>query len=107
MGKPDLMNAVHQELAGLLGIAGEPLLARTRHWSRGLPQYTIGHVARRDVIASAHRRVPGLYLAGNYLGGVSVANCLDQARITAGVISGEARSQPSDTTLAVLRPPGS
>lgn len=101
LGKRDLVSAVHEELAGLLGISGKPLFARTRHWPRGLPQYTIGHVARREVIASAHHRVPGLYLTGNYLGGVSVANCLDQARLTAGLVSDEMHSQPSDTTAAM------
>ena len=102
MGQAELVNAVHGELAGLIGITGEPLVARTRHWPRGLPQYTIGHVARREVIASTHRRVPGLYLTGNYLSGVSVASCLDQARLTAGLIGGQARSQLSDATPFAL-----
>ena len=102
MGEAELVNAVHGELAGLIGITGEPLVTRIRHWPRGLPQYTIGHVARREVIASVHHRVPGLYLTGNYLGGVSVANCLDQARLTADLIGGRTRPQLSDATPFAL-----
>lgn len=79
----DLVALVHAELADLLGITGDPVVARVRHWPRGLPHYTLGHAARRAVIDSASARVPGLYLTGNYLSGVSVTGCLERARETA------------------------
>ncbi len=78
----DLSNLIEQELAGLLGIKGIPVVARIQHWPRGLPHYTIGHQARRDTIESAHLRLPGLYLTGNYLAGVSLVNCLEAAHNT-------------------------
>ncbi len=76
----ELARAVHRELAQTLSIAGEPAVARVRHWPLGLPQYDLGHVARRAVIEQAHLRLPGLFLTGNYLDGVSVTNCLERAR---------------------------
>ena len=35
------------------------------------------------IIETAHQRVPGLFLTGNFLKGVSIINCLDSAKDTA------------------------
>jgi protoporphyrinogen/coproporphyrinogen III oxidase len=76
----DLAGLVHEELAGVLGISGAPVLSRVRHWPRGIPQYNQGHLELRNTIESASERMPGLILTGNYLQGVSIANCLVSAR---------------------------
>jgi oxygen-dependent protoporphyrinogen oxidase len=76
----DMVGLVHEELSGMLGIKGPPVLSRVRHWARGLPQYNLGHPDRRRVMESADERMPGLILTGNYLRGVSIANCLASAR---------------------------
>ena len=75
----ELIKMARQEFADLLGAKGEPVLARVRHWPRGLPQYRIGH---RDLLAAlngAFGRRPGLFLTGNYFAGVSVATCVAHA----------------------------
>ena len=76
----EIVGLVHNELSDVLGIKGLPVLSRVRHWSRGLPQYDLGHLDRREVIESANGRLPGLILTGNYLQGVSITNCLVSAR---------------------------
>ncbi len=76
----ELVAQVKNELADLLGISGEPVVARTRQWPRGLPHYTIGHDNRRKIIETSGERIRGLYLTGNYLDGVSIANCLVTAQ---------------------------
>ena len=82
----DLIDLVKTELADLLGITGEPVLARTRRWVRGLPQYEIGHSARLEVLKSTNLRIPGLFMTGNYLQGVSIANCMEAAAKTASQV---------------------
>ena len=79
----DMAHLVHEELSGVLGIKGAPVVSRVRHWARGLPQYNLGHPERRNALESANDRVPGLILTGNYLHGVSIANCLASARAAA------------------------
>jgi protoporphyrinogen/coproporphyrinogen III oxidase len=79
----ELAALVHAELAEILGIHGSPVVTRTRSWPCGLPHYTLGHTERRSAIETATTRVPGLYVTGNFLGGVSVPGCLEQARETA------------------------
>lgn len=79
----DLIMTVTSELSGLLGIKGPPVFCRTHHWPRGLPHYTLGHQKRQAILRSTHQRVPGLFLTGNFLQGVSVSNCLETASVTA------------------------
>lgn len=79
----DMIALAHEELSGVLGIKGQPVLSRVRHWARGLPQYHLGHPDRRKVLESTDERIPGLILTGNYLQGVSIANCLASARAAA------------------------
>lgn len=74
-----LMAETHRELAGLLDIRGAPHVQKTRRWALGLPQYTLGHTKRVRAFTSLPDRVPGLYVTGNFLSGVSIANCMGQA----------------------------
>lgn len=79
----ELLPLVERELKDLLGIKGVPVMARAHHWSIGLPHYTLGHSARRAVLETTPERIPGLYLTGNYLSGVSLTSCLEQAKSVA------------------------
>lgn len=82
MDEKTLINEIHSELTDLLDIRGDPILHRTRRWALGLPQYELGHPARVKVLDHTDSRVPGLFVTGNYLHGVSVANCLSTAATT-------------------------
>jgi oxygen-dependent protoporphyrinogen oxidase len=84
----DLLALARREFADLVGARGEPVLARLRHWPRGLPQYAAGHAERvQDLTALSHRE-PGLFLTGNYFRGPSVATCLELAGETAVQLDG-------------------
>ena len=78
--KSDLIAQAHRELASILQIKGEPVLAHCRQWARSLPQYELGHVDKVKTLSDLSTRQPGLFLTGNYLTGVSIANCIGQAR---------------------------
>ena len=86
MNADELTGEVHSELSRLLQIRREPVMSRCRQWVRSLPQYEPGHVERAAILQTLHERCPGLFLAGNYLSGVSVGNCIAQARRTAGQV---------------------
>lgn len=75
-----LVDLTRQEFGDLIGAKGDPVVARVRHWALGIPQYRLGHGARITRLAEATRRVPGLFLIGNYFRGPSVAMCLANAR---------------------------
>jgi oxygen-dependent protoporphyrinogen oxidase len=63
----------------------EPV-ALYRH-RRAIPQYTIGHRARTEELRNQLKRSPGLFVAGNYLDGVSVPACLEQGDATAHAVA--------------------
>jgi oxygen-dependent protoporphyrinogen oxidase len=86
MPEDQLIARVHRELADTLSITGAPEVVRTRRWPLGLPQYTLGHDRRRTVLETTDMRTPGLFVTGNFLGGVSVANCLATALTTGGKV---------------------
>ncbi len=78
-----LVDLAREEFRDLLGARGEPVVARVRHWPQGLPQYGIGHGKAVATLEQLGDRVPGLFVTGNYLHGVSVPDCLGVARETA------------------------
>ncbi|HJM50119.1 MAG TPA: protoporphyrinogen oxidase [Alphaproteobacteria bacterium] len=84
----DLVALARREFGDLVGARGEPVLARVRHWPRGLPQYAAGHVERVRDLAALPQRLPGLFLTGNYFRGPSVAACLELADETAARLDG-------------------
>jgi oxygen-dependent protoporphyrinogen oxidase len=85
---PDLVAAAREEFRDLLGARGEPVVARTQHWPRGLPQYRPGHEDRVSRLIGLENRRPGLHLTGNYFQGPGVAACLAQASQTAARVAG-------------------
>jgi|SRR5580692_113365 oxygen-dependent protoporphyrinogen oxidase len=71
-----LAQTVEAENAKILGITGAPIDRAVWKYPRALPQYTIGHAQRVQAIAAALNEFPGLYLAGNYLSGRSIGDCV-------------------------------
>lgn len=104
--REELLRATEREFAELLGAKGSPVVARLRVWPRGLPQYPIGHQTRVTTLKGLPDRVRGLAVTGNYLNGVSVAACLEQAAETADQIhasllqADKTPSRPDQSTSA-------
>jgi protoporphyrinogen/coproporphyrinogen III oxidase len=49
-------------------------------YDRAIPQYTLGHHNRVCRIEAELQAIPGLFLAGNYLHGVSLNDCVQESR---------------------------
>ncbi|HEY6322340.1 MAG TPA: protoporphyrinogen oxidase [Thermoanaerobaculia bacterium] len=81
--------AVQEDLGRALGVRGEPLARAVRRWPRAIPQYERRHGRFVALQSELERELPGLHLAGNYLHGISVPDCVRNAtalaeRIAAG-----------------------
>jgi oxygen-dependent protoporphyrinogen oxidase len=70
-----LIARTHAELVALLGVRGQPVIARVARWPLAIPQYVAGHSERVDALAQLERRLPGLHLLANYRGGIGVEAC--------------------------------
>jgi oxygen-dependent protoporphyrinogen oxidase len=75
----ELVGAVHNDLSKVLGVGGEPRRLPITRYERAIPQYTIGHAARVARIESELGNHGGLWIAGNYLRGVALGDCIKQA----------------------------
>ena len=98
----DLARAAREELAALLGLRAEPVLARVHRWERGYPQYDVGHLA--TVAAAEALAPPGLLLAGSAYHGVGLPDCVRSgraaARAAAGRLAGLDARPPAGAALA-------
>jgi protoporphyrinogen/coproporphyrinogen III oxidase len=68
---------VETENASILGIKGQPLERVVWEDPRALPQYNVGHARRVAEIRNIVRTIPNLGIAGNFLGGRSIGDCVD------------------------------
>ena len=85
----DLVRLVREDLRLTMRIEAEPIEARVAKWHHAIPQYTLGHSGRLAAIEALRAETPGLHLAGASYRGVSVNDCLRNARSVAEAVLGE------------------
>jgi oxygen-dependent protoporphyrinogen oxidase len=72
----EIVRAVMDELRPILGIIGEPERAWVFRWRQAMPQYIVGHGERVVRIQQRLQRWRQLALAGNYLTGIGIPDCI-------------------------------
>jgi oxygen-dependent protoporphyrinogen oxidase len=87
MDNSTLLEIVLPELRALLGVRGEPVLARWRRWSRAIPQYNVGYQRFKDACSAAEASAPGLFIGGNVRDGISLSACVESGRRLAAAVS--------------------
>jgi len=75
-----LIDLAMADLRDMLKIHGDPEFVRVIRHAKGLPQYHLGHQQRLATIDAQLRLLPGLYMSGNYLDGVSVRDRIAQGK---------------------------
>jgi oxygen-dependent protoporphyrinogen oxidase len=91
----EIIAAARAEAADTLAITADPAVALVTRWRNAMPQYELGHRARTDAIETAARAIPGLHVAGNYLRGVGIPDCVREARAVAARLA--ARYSPASS----------
>jgi oxygen-dependent protoporphyrinogen oxidase len=86
-----LIATVVAELRDILGLSkdAEPLFARVFRWHGGMPQYTLGHLDRVELIEQRAASIPGIALAGGSYRGVGVPNCIESGEGAVTKVLGE------------------
>ena len=75
-GPGDVLVSLAETLRDLLQITGKPTLVDVCPYPAAIPQYHLGHVEKIERLRAEAATVPGLHLAGNYLEGVSINDCI-------------------------------
>jgi oxygen-dependent protoporphyrinogen oxidase len=60
----EMVGTVEREMAGILGLRGQPVMSRVFRWPAGTPQLEVGHIERMAVVEGEVAAIPGLYLTG-------------------------------------------
>ncbi|HEX7359917.1 MAG TPA: protoporphyrinogen oxidase [Bryobacteraceae bacterium] len=84
--REELIRLVRADFKQILGIEAEPLFATVYSWPTSMPQYVVGHEARRKRITRLVEAELGLSLAGNAFGGVGIPDCIHLAQQVADTI---------------------
>ena len=79
MTDEECARVVEAENAHILGISGEPVARLVSRDSPVLPQYNVGHSRQVAEIYRILSTLPNLFLAGNFLRGRSIGDCVDVA----------------------------
>jgi len=75
----DLVRAAHCDLQKIFKMRQEPRLIDCHRRPASLPQYCLGHPQKVAQIESGLQQMPGLFLCGNYLAGISPSEVIAQA----------------------------
>lgn len=89
----ELAATTHAELKTVLGLKCDPRVVGVTRYQESIPQYNLGHAGRVNRIEKGIAEIKGLGLIGNYLHGVSVADCVSEADRRARDVAG--RSIPA------------
>lgn len=83
-----LVDLVQKELSYLVGLKGTPDFARIFRWKEAIPQYNVGHLRMMDELEACLERYQGLFIRCNWVGGVSLNDCVANSRALAKRIAG-------------------
>ncbi len=87
LSNEELLALVREDFDRLLGITADPVLSTIHRWPNSMPQYVVGHEARRKRIMARVSDFHGLLLTGNAYDGVGVPDCVRLAKDTADKIA--------------------
>jgi oxygen-dependent protoporphyrinogen oxidase len=76
-----IASVVYEDARRALGARIPPEILRTTRYAAAIPQYEAGHRARLEAVAAAESANPGLRFLGNYRGGISVGDVVENAAI--------------------------
>ena len=79
----EIARTVEAEMAGVLGITGAPSDRVVWKHAQAFPQYNVGHAQTVVEIRKSAEALQGVHLAGNYLEGRSLGDCVESGWRTA------------------------
>jgi oxygen-dependent protoporphyrinogen oxidase len=75
-GNDDLSKKVLTEFNEIMHISASPVFQAHRFWQKAIPQYTLGYIEHERYFDSIEAKFPGLFISGNFRGGISVGDCV-------------------------------
>ncbi len=84
----ELVELALADMRELLGVSGTPVFQNVVRIIRAIPQYNVGYGEVKDTIDHLEAESPGVFIAGNYRDGISVADCIKSGVGACGKVFG-------------------
>jgi protoporphyrinogen/coproporphyrinogen III oxidase len=75
----EVQKTVIDEFQQIMGIKEDPVLIRSKMWKKAIPQYNLGYIEHEKYFEKFEAEQKGIFLAGNYRGGISFSDCIKNA----------------------------
>ncbi len=89
MEEAKLFDIVFSDLKDIMQLNDKPDVVVIQPWPKAIPQYNIGHQQILDEVEKFEKTNPGVFLSGNFRGGISVGDCIKQSKVMADRIVSE------------------
>jgi len=72
----EIVRITVEDLGRILGVKGKPTYQHCMVYPKAIPQYEVGYGRYKDLMARIEKNAPGLYFAGHYRDGISMADSI-------------------------------
>ena len=79
----ETQNKIIQEFSKIMNINAEPIHSDHMYWEKAIPQQNLGYGKMRSAVSDFMKIQKNFTIGGNYLWGVSIPDCIKQAKLTA------------------------
>jgi oxygen-dependent protoporphyrinogen oxidase len=73
---------VIEEFKEIMKIREDPVFVTEKMWPKSIPQYGLGYIEHERYFDTFESNNPGIFLSGNYRGGISVGDCIKNSEVT-------------------------
>ena len=77
-----LVHEVIREFKEIMNIENDPVYIKERLWPKAIPQYQLGYIEHERYFEHFEADNPGIFLTGNFRGGISVGDCIINSELT-------------------------
>jgi len=78
--KKEILQLAKEEIKKVFPQIGEFKFEKVTFWEKSIPQYTLGYEKFYKIEEELRKKEPNLLIAGNFLGGSSLAKCIEKGK---------------------------
>jgi oxygen-dependent protoporphyrinogen oxidase len=81
-----VIDRARREFEMIMKISSPPVAIAKKLWPKAIPQYNLGYVEHENFFDHFEKDNKGIFLSGNYRGGISIGDCIKNAEVVVNKI---------------------